>query len=206
MTAIQVIFYAFSAIAVFSGLMVVVSRNPVRAALFLVLAFVASSGLWILLQAEFLALILVLVYVGAVMTLFLFVVMMLNAEGVITRESFVRYLPLGSVVILLVVGVIVLVVTSTHVDLVNVPVSQPADYSNVANLGLVLYTEYAFPFEVAAVLLLTAIVASISLTHRPSVNRKAQNASAQIAVQAKDRIRLIKMRSEKKNSPKKAGQ
>lgn len=208
MTLIQIVFYVFSAVAIGSGLMVVISRNPVHAALFLVLAFVASSGLWLLLQAEFLALILVLVYVGAVMTLFLFVVMMLSTEGVMRRETFVRFLPLSALVVLVVVGIIVMVLGPDHFGLKQVatPLPKGSDYSNTSNLGMVLYTTYAYPFEIAAVLLLTAIISAITLTHRPPVGRKSQNASEQIAVKPNERMRIIKMPPEKKNKPLDAGQ
>lgn len=208
MTVLQIIFYIFSGLAVFSGLMVVSSSNPVRGALFLVLAFFATAGLWILLHAEFLALILVLVYVGAVMTLFLFVVMMLSVSRISLREGFVRYLPLGVLIVLLVFGLTAMVIGPNRFGLLQVPVppAQPADYSNIASLGAVLYTNYAYPFEVAAVLLLTAIVAAISLTHRPAMNRKSQNAKKQIAVRSEDRMKLIKMPSEPKIKPSGAGQ
>jgi len=200
MIALQVIFYVLSAVAIFSGLMVVASNSPVRGALFLVLTFFATAGLWILLHAEFLALILVLVYVGAVMTLFLFVVMMLSVSRLGTREGFVRYLPLCALIVLLMIGLIVMVVGPHQYGLLQFPspLVQPSDFSNTASLGSILYTNYAYPFEVAAALLLTAIVAAISLTHRPSSKQKKQDASAQIAVQRADRVELIKMAAEPK--------
>lgn len=200
MTAIELIFYAFSAVAVSSALMVVIVRNPVHAVLFLVLTFVATAGLWMLLHAEFLALILVLVYVGAVMTLFLFVVMMLSLQGVLTKETFVRYLPISALIVLTVITLIVMAVSPEKMGLATIPAPplKPADYSDVTNLGSVLYTDYVFPFEVAAVLLLTAIIAAISLTHRPPRQRKVQQVNAQIAVRAKDRLRIVKMPSVKK--------
>ena len=207
MTVIQVIFYAFSAVVLCSGLMVVVSRNPVHSVLFLVLAFVGSAGLWILLHAEFLALILVLVYVGAVMTLFLFVVMMLSLQGVLRKESFVRYLPVSAMIVLAVVGLIILVLNKDHLGLQNMPAPalKPADFSDVSSLGLVLYTDYAFPFEVAGVLLLTAIVAAIGLTHRLPHQRKVQNIDEQIATRPQDRVRLVKMPAVKKDRPSEGG-
>jgi NADH-quinone oxidoreductase subunit J len=203
MTALQVIFYIFSATAIFSGLMVVASSNPVRGALFLVLTFFATAGLWILLHAEFLALVLVLVYVGAVMTLFLFVVMMLSVSRVKLQEGFVRYLPLAAVIVLLVVGLMIMVLGANRFGLTQMPmpVAQPAGYSNIASLGMVLYTQYVYPFEISAVLLLTAIVAAISLTHRKAKKSKAQIASEQIAVRSADRVRLVNMPSEPKNNP-----
>jgi NADH-quinone oxidoreductase subunit J len=200
MTALQIIFYLFSATAVFSALMVVASPNPVRGALFLVLTFFSMAALWILLHAEFLALILVLVYVGAVMTLFLFVVMMLSVSRIGAREGFVRYLPLVVLIVLSVLGLTLMVVSPHQFGLAQMPApaAQPADYSNTASLGMLLYTKYAYPFEVAAVLLLTAIVAAISLTHRVAPRSKAQRAAKQIAARAEDRVRLIKMQSEPK--------
>ena len=208
MTVIQVIFYLFSSIAILSGMMVVASRNPVRGALFLVLTFFAMAGIWMLLEAEFLALILVLVYVGAVMTLFLFVVMMLQVNVVRLHERFVRYWWLWAVpLVLLVIGMTIKVIGPEHFGLASVPAPAAAlpDYSNLTNLGTVLYTDYAYPFEIAAVLLLTAIVAAISLTHRSPINRKTQNIRQQLSVQRNQRVRLIDMPSEKKLPIKPAG-
>jgi len=200
MTALHIIFYILSATAVVSALMVVVSKNPVHGVLFLVLTFFATAGIWLLLSAEFLALILVLVYVGAVMTLFLFVVMMLNPRLVTVREGFVRYFPFVALLVLFMVGLSVMVIGPDHFGLASVPAPTPksADYSNITDLGSVLYTEYAYPFEVAGVLLLTSIVAAIALTHRRPKGRKSQNTRAQIAIRRQDRVRLVKMKSEKK--------
>lgn len=200
MTALQIIFYVFGATAVISALAVISARNAVHGVLFLVLTFFATAGIWMLLQAEFLSLILVLVYVGAVMTLFLFVVMMLSMKVVSRQEGFVRYLPFAVLIVLLMVGLIVLAVKPAYLGILSVPLPtpEPADYNNVAELGSVLYTTYAFPFEIAAVLLLTAIVAAIALTHRKPEGRKSQRVSAQQAVQRDQRVRLIKMPSEKK--------
>lgn len=200
MTVLQVLFYIFSGVAIVSALMVISAKNPVRGVLFLVLAFFASAGVWMLLHAEFLSLILVLVYVGAVMTLFLFVVMMLSVRLTASREGFVRYLPFGALLILLVVGLTVMVMGPDEFGLAATPVPAPvsADYSNTADLGSVLYTEYAYPFEIAAVILLTAIIAAISLTHRKTKTMRRQDPSAQIAVRRDDRVRLIKMPTEKK--------
>ena len=200
MTSLQIIFYVLSAIAISSGVMVVASRSSVHGALFLVLAFFATAGIWMLLQAEFLAIILVLVYVGAVMTLFLFVVMMLQANVVGLREGFVRYFPLALLIVVMLVGLMITVVGPHDFGLTQVPAlkMEPADYSNTTQLGMVLYTDYVYPFEIAAVLLLTAIIAAISLTHRRPVGRKSQNISQQIAVRREDRVRLVKMPSEGK--------
>lgn len=203
MTFLQFVFYIFSLAAIASGMMVVASKNPVHSVLFLVFTFVAMSGVWILLNAEFLALILVLVYVGAVMTLFLFVVMMLSMNIVSVKEGFVRYLPLGLLIVFLVVGVIMMVVAREQLGLSAMPAPnpKPADYSNVVELGSVLYTQYVFAFEIAAVLLLTAIVAAITLTHRERKDHKSQTVGKQIAVSKKDRLRIVDLPSEKKSKP-----
>src|SRR5579862_2242025 len=197
MTAIQVLFYLFSTIAIFSALMVVASTNPVRGVLSLVLTFFAMAGIWLLLHAEFLALILVLVYVGAVMTLFLFVVMMLRVNVAPMREGFVRYLPFGIVLSLIIIGLIIVAIGPKQFGLTSMPIpaAQDIHYNNLADLGMVLYTQYAYPFEIAAVLLLAAIVAAISLTHRKPHQRKIQNISKQIAVKRADRVKLIAMPS-----------
>lgn len=201
MTTLEIIFYIFSAAAIFSAVMVVLSSNPVRSVLFLVGTFFSMAGVWMILHAEFLALVLVLVYVGAVMTLFLFVVMMLNLNQVSFKESFVKYVPIGLFIVLLVTGLMIMVVGSKTSGVLQMPspVLKSADYSNTADLGMVLYTEYAFPFEVSGILLLAAIIAAISLTHRPAKRRKSQIPSEQIAVRRADRIRLIKMPAEKKD-------
>lgn len=200
MNIIPVLFYLLAGVTLFSGLMVVLAKNPVRAILFLVLAFFASAGLWLLLEAEFLALILVLVYVGAVMTLFLFVVMMLNVDVLEQRRGFVSYLPIAVCVALLVAGLTINVLGPKRFGLLSSPPpeSHQVNYSNIANLGDVLYTDFAYPFEISALILLTAIIAAISLTHRRPKGRKQQNTAAQIAVRPEDRVKLIKMASEKK--------
>lgn len=191
MIAPLVIFYVFAALLLVSAGMVIIARNPVHGVLFLVLAFFASSILWMLMQAEFLSLVLIFVYVGAVMTLFLFVVMMLNIDLVSLRKGFVRYLPLGILVVVLLLAIMVLALSSSHL-LRDVSMTlRPVDYSNVKELGAVLYTEYMYPFELAAVLLLVAIIAAISLAFRGRRNRKVQNIAQQIAVRAKDRVQLV---------------
>ena len=198
MTALHIIFYIFSATALVSAFMVVSARNSVHSVLFLVLTFVATAGVWLILNAEFLALILVLVYVGAVMTLFLFVVMMLQLKLVPIREGFVRYLPFAALVVLLVIGISVMVMGPFNLTNVPAPESAPADYNNIEALGSVLYTNYVYPFEVAGVLLLTSIIAAIALTHRKPSGRKSQNPDAQINIRRENRVRLVKMKSEKK--------
>lgn len=194
-TPLHVIFYIFAAVAVGSAIVVVTVRNPVRSVLALVVTFFSMAGVWMILRAEFLSLILLLVYVGAVMTLFLFVVMMLNIDTEDKRSGFVRYLPFGIIVILLVMGLTIAAVGPKHFGLTQMPVppAEPPHYSNIQHLGELLYTDYAYPFEVAGVLLLAAIVAAIALTHRPPTRRKVQNPAAQIAVRPEDRLRLIKM-------------
>lgn len=207
MTEAHIIFYLFSITAVVAGLLVVATKNPVHSVLFLVMTFVAMAGVWMLLNAEFLALILVLVYVGAVMTLFLFVVMMLNIDQAGKREGFVRLLPFALLITLLVVGLTIMVIGPGHFGLTAVPAPSalPLDYSNTEDLGSVLYTNYAYPFEVAAALLLTAIVAAICLAHRRPKDRKIQNIAKQVAVKPEHRLKLIDLPSEKKMKPTKTG-
>lgn len=198
----QIIFYCFSALLLFSATMVITVRNPVRAALFLVLAFFTSAGIWLLLEAEFLALTLVLVYVGAVMVLFLFVVMMLDINLTSLQEGFTRYLPLGILVAALITIEMLAVLGAAHfgLDIVPAPDPQPDDYSNTRAIGLVLYTTYVYPFEIAAVILTVAIVAAITLTLRENKSRKAQIVSDQIKVRAEDRLRIVKMDAVRKET------
>lgn len=196
MSIIEILFYAFSAVLAVAALGVITARNPVHAALFLVFAFFNSAILWLLMEAEFLAIVLVLVYVGAVMVLFLFVVMMLNVNVAQMREGFTRYAPLGIVIAVLVVVEIASVV---WVRSLGGAAAEPAPslavegYSNTQALGELLYTRYLYPFELAAVLLLLAIVAAIVLTMRERAGMKAQNIAAQVAVRARDRVRIVKM-------------
>jgi NADH-quinone oxidoreductase subunit J len=193
------LFYVFAALVVASAAMVVTRRNPVHAALFLVLAFVGSAGLWILLEAEFLAITLVLVYVGAVMVLFLFVIMMLDVEIAALKAQFIRYLPLGLLIALVMLVEIFLVVGPANFGLEQFakPPAQPADYSNTAELGMVLYTVYVYPFEIAAVILLVAIVAAIRLTLRRRPDNKYVDPSKQVAVRkGPDRVRVVQVPSE----------
>lgn len=199
---IKVIFYIFAALAVGSAMAVVTARNPVRSVLSLVVTFFAMAGVWMILSAEFLALILLLVYVGAVMTLFLFVVMMLNVDFSKQREGFIRYLPFGILVVVVLVGLMVVTFGSKFAAM-PMPAPASADFSNVSQLGAVLYTQYAYPFEIAGVLLLAAIVAALSLAHRPPHQRRTQVVSEQVKVRADQRVRLVKMPSEKKNDEKK---
>ena len=195
---VQIVFYVLAAILVGAAVMVITARNPVHAALFLVLAFFTSAGIWLLLEAEFLAIILVLVYVGAVMVLFLFVVMMLDINLAPLREGFIRYLPVGVAVALVVVVELALVIGVSDFGLESMPrpPAHPADYSNTEELGTLLYTVYVYPFEIAAAVLLVAIVAAIALTMRRRTGVKTQDPSWQVAVRREDRIRIVQMPAE----------
>jgi NADH-quinone oxidoreductase subunit J len=195
----QIIFFVFAAIVVIASLMVVISRNPVRAALFLVLAFVASAVLWMMLQAEFLALALIFVYVGAVMTLFLFVVMMLNADIAALREGFVRYLPFGVIIMALLIGLLLYVIGPAHLHDAGLSLQhEPAGYSNVTAMGMLLFTHYLYPFELAALILLVAIIASISLAffgRKPGT--RSQKAHQQLQATKANRLRVVSMEEPK---------
>lgn len=197
---LHIIFYLFATVAVCSAVAVITTRNPVRSVLSLVVTFFAMSGIWMILRAEFLSLILLLVYVGAVMTLFLFVVMMLSVEKETKRSGFVRYLPFGIMIVLLITGLVIAAVGPQYFGgiVMPPPPNEPADYSNISELGTQLYTDYVYPFEIAGVLLLAAIVAAITLTHRGPVKRKVQHPDAQMAVRPEDRVRLVKMPPESK--------
>ncbi len=193
---IQVLFYVFAAILVLAALGVITSRNPVYSALALVLCFVTAAAIWLLLEAEFLAVVLVLVYVGAVMVLFLFVVMMLDINLERLREGFTRFAWLGWLTALAVIFEIVGVVWARGglgVDASHGGTPTPAGYSNTLELGKLLYTRYAYPLELAAMLLLVAIIAAIALTLRHREGYKQQNISAQVAVRPQDRLRVVKM-------------
>jgi NADH-quinone oxidoreductase subunit J len=192
----QLVFYFFAILLVFAASMVITVKNPVHAAFFLVLAFFSSAAIWLLLEAEFLAIALVLVYVGAVMVLFLFVVMMLDVNLAELRAGFTRYLPVGGLVALLMMVAMSWVVGSRYFNREVSP--HPADYSNTRELGKVLYTDYIYPFEIAAIILLVAIVAAIALTMRERRQLKTQKPELQVTVQRQDRIRLVKMAAEKK--------
>ena len=194
-----VVFYFFSTVLVLSALRVITARNPVHAALFLVLTFFTAGGIWMLLRAEFLAITLVMVYVGAVMVLFLFVVMMLDINLDRLREGFWSYLPVGAVIGLLMVVEMAIVLGGKYFGLEGMPA--PADpgegYSNTKELGRLLYTEYVYPFELASIVLLVAMIAAIALTLRKRVNVKVIDPAAQVAVKRDDRVRIVSMRAEK---------
>jgi NADH-quinone oxidoreductase subunit J len=189
------IFYAFAAVLLVSGLAVITARNPVHGALALVLAFFTASAIWLLLRAEFLAIALVVVYVGAVMVLFLFVVMMLDINLERVREGFWRNLPLA----LVVGGIMVLEMVAVlgRSTWGQNPKQIPPGYSNTKELGRVLYTQYAFAFEVAAVILLVAIIAAIALTLRQRKDSRHQDPSQQVKARREERVRLVSMPSEK---------
>jgi NADH-quinone oxidoreductase subunit J len=194
MAPLQIIFYAFAAIAVISATLVISARNPMRSVLALVVTFFAMAGIWMMLRAEFLSIILVLVYVGAVMTLFLFVVMMLNIRKETVKRGWVKYFPFALIVVLAIVGLTIAGIGPETFGLSRMPIPDEvgANYNNAKQLGQVLYTNYVLPFELAGVLLLAAIIAAITLAHRPPQKRKAQDPAQQVAVTASDRLRIIK--------------
>lgn len=192
---IKITFYLFSLVLIFAASRVITVKNPVHAALFLVLAFFSSAAIWLLLQAEFLAIVLILVYVGAVMVLFLFVLMMLNVNFDTLREGFVRHLPVAALVGVVILAEMILVVGAwDHA----VPTAVAAG-SNTAALGSVLYTEYVYPFEIAAAILLVAMIAAIALTMRPHNRSKYQKPEQQVTVRREDRLKIIKMDAETKD-------
>jgi len=195
MTFFTFTFYVSAAILVFAGLRVITTRNPVHAALWLVLAFFTSGAIWLMLQAEFLAIALVLVYVGAVMVLFLFVVMMLDVNFDSLRKQFRSYLPQGVIVGALVLFEMALVVVSSTIGGGEAP--PPPSGSNTKALGAILYTDYVYPFEVAAVVLLVAIIAAIALTHRKRKATRYQDPALQARVRREDRVRIVRMPAEK---------
>jgi NADH-quinone oxidoreductase subunit J len=200
MTFQTAVFYAFAALLTFAALRVVTTRNPVHAALWLVLSFFSAAGVWMLLQAEFLAIVLVLVYVGAVMVLFLFVVMMLDVNFDKLRERFKSYIPVAATVGILVLVEMALVLIGGYLgENVAAPPAPGAGYSNTKALGLQIYTDYAYPFEIAAMILLVAIIAAISLTHRRRRKTKYQNPAEQVRVRRNDRLRVLDIPAEKRN-------
>ena len=191
------VFFFLSAILVFAALRVITARNPVYAALHLMLAFFTTGGLWLMLQAEFLGIALIVVYVGAVMVLFLFVVMMLDINIDRIREGFWRYLPLGAVLGLIMVLEMGLVLGSKYFQ---VPISEvvvPVGVSNTKEIGALLVTDYVFPFELAAVILLVGMIAAVVLTFRGRKASKISNPNTQVFVKAKDRVRVLQMPVEK---------
>ena len=196
------LFYLFAAIMVFSAASVISSRNPVHAAMFLVLTFFTCAAIWMLLEAEFLAITLVLVYVGAVMVLILFVVMMLDVNVEPLREGFVKYLPVGLLVGVIMLVEMVFLITQRYFKADQYPIPERAladQLSNTEMLGRLLYSEYLFQFEIAAIILLVAIVAAIALTMRRRPDTKYQVPSSQIDIKKQDRLRVVQMPSEKRS-------
>ncbi|MCJ7558488.1 MAG: NADH-quinone oxidoreductase subunit J [Gammaproteobacteria bacterium] len=196
----QILFYLFATVLVGAAIGVITARNPVHSVLFLVLAFFNSAVLWLLLGAEFLAIVLVLVYVGAVMVLFLFVVMMLDINVEQAKSGFTRYAPLGLVLLIIMAVELAQVIWVRHMGMISADELAPmaADYNNTRELGLLLYTDYFYAFELAAVILLVAIVAAISLTMRRRPGLKVQDIASQVSVRRQDRVRLVKMDSEER--------
>ena len=197
----RIVFYVLATILVFAATRVITVRNPVHAALHLVLAFFTCAGLWLLLEAEFLAFTLVLVYVGAVMVLFLFVVMMLDINIATVKEGFIHNLPVGLTVAGLMILELWLVMKNQAFNATQMPEppAHAADFSNTREIGSVLYTQYVYPFEIAAVILLVAIIAAIILTLRKRKSSKRQNPSEQVKVRSQDRVRVIKMEAESRD-------
>ncbi len=197
----SILFYLFSAVLVGAALGVIFARNPVHSIMFLVLTFFQSAALWLLAEAEFLAIVLVLVYVGAVMVLFLFVVMMLDVEVESVSRNLVRYAPLAAVIaVIMAVELVQLIwLRSLGTEVPGMFGANPPDYDNTKALGAILYTEHVYAFEIAAVILLLAIVAAITLTFRRRPGLKVQNISEQVAVRREDRVRIVKMDAEKKS-------
>lgn len=198
----QIIFYFLSFLLISSSLAMIFSRNAAKAVLFLVLSFFSVASVWILLEAEFLAITLILVYVGAVMVLFLFVIKMLNINKSTLRAKFAGYLPLGLIVALIIIAEMTLVLGNAQfgLDVMPAPTRHGADYSNITELALQLYTTYVYPFELAAVLLLIAIIAAITLVQKKEINRMQQSISEQVNVRAKDRVRIISITSSSKEN------
>ncbi len=199
MTPQAILFYVFAAILVFAALRVVTARNPVHSALWLVLSFFTAAAHWLLLQAEFLAIVLVLVYVGAVTVLFLFVIMMLDVNYEHLRRHFKSYLPVGAAVGILVLIEMALVLVGSYLNPVVATAGAAPNADNTKILGRVLYTDYVYAFEIAAVILLVAIVAAIALTHRKRKETRFQNPGDQVKVRARDRLRVLSMPSEKRD-------
>jgi NADH-quinone oxidoreductase subunit J len=194
------VFYFLSAILVFASLRVITARNPVHAALNLILAFFSAAGVWALLQAEFLAISLILVYVGAVMVLFLFVVMMLDINLDRIREGFWSYLPLGAIVGLVMVAELGAVMAANYLGALESDAPQAvASASNTKDLGRLIYTDFVYPFELASVILLVAIVAAIAITYRGPKKSNYTDPAEQVRVRAKDRIRILQMPAEKQD-------
>ena len=199
----ELVFYVFSLVMVVASVLVITVRNPVYSVLFLILAFFSAAAIWMLLEAEFLAIILIVVYVGAVMVLFLFVIMMLDINLVPFKEGFIRYLPVAVLVAVVMAIELLMVIWSRGrfgADTFPIPAASSADYSNTTELGQLLYTNYLLPFEVAGIILLVAIVAAVALTLRTRPGIKTQNPAEQVKARRDESVRLVKMKSEKPRS------
>jgi len=196
MSFTEIVFYLFAAILLLSAVRVITAKNPVHSALALVLAFFTAAAIWMLLEAEFLAITLVLVYVGAVMVLFLFVVMMLDINIEEMRKGYWDYLPMAGLVAVL-FAIEMVIVLGGHAFVLVAPVPNPADYSNTKELGRMQYTEYVYAFELAAVILLVAIVAAIALTLRRRPNRKVIDPGWQVRQKAAGRVRMVNLKPQK---------
>jgi len=199
MTIVELTFYLFATVLVIAAFNVITVRNPVYAALFLVLTFFSAAAIWLLLEVEFLAITLVLVYVGAVMVLFLFVVMMLDINLAPLKEGFARYLPVGLLVAITMAAELIIVFLVRGTQDIKLPDSPETDVSNTQYLGNWLYTEYLYPFEIAAVILLVAIIAAIALTHRQRRGVRQQDPSRQVKVNPRERVRLTGMQTAKRD-------
>jgi NADH-quinone oxidoreductase subunit J len=196
----EFVFYSFALVMVLAASMVITVRNPVYAVLYLILTFFTAAAIWLLLEAEFLAIVLVVVYVGAVMVLFLFVVMMLDVNLAPLKEGFIRHLPVAVIVAIVMATELLMVIWSKGrfgVEAFPVPPPNPAGYSNTRALGELLYTNYLLPFEVAGVILLVAIIAAIALTLRKRSGTKTQDPARQVRTRRDESVRLVKMKSEK---------
>lgn len=196
----QIVFYFFSVLLITASLWVVFSKSPVQSALFLVLAFFASAVLWMLIQAEFLSLVLIFVYVGAVMTLFLFVVMMLNIDTAVLRSGFTRFIPFAAVMLVVLVGLMVIALGPSHLlSGVILPTLTSSDFSHVQSMGQLLYTNYVYPLEITGAILVVAMISAIAVAHfgrRP--NTKSQRVASQVSVTSEERLRLVNIRRDEK--------
>ena len=200
MMVLELVFYVFSLVMVGAAVMVIASKNPVYSALYLVLTFFSAAAIWMLLEAEFLSIVLVVVYVGAVMVLFLFVVMMLDVTVVPLKEGFISYLPVALIVAAAMAIELLMVVWSKGrfgAEAFPVPPPHPAGYSNTKALGELLYTNYLLPFEVAGVILLVALISAVALTLRKRSDVKSQSPAKQVRTRRDESVRLVKMKSEK---------
>jgi len=200
MPIIELVFYTFGTVLTLSALSVITSRNPIYSVLFLVLSFFSAACIWLLLEAEFLAITLVLVYVGAVMVLFLFVIMMLDLNLEKLKSGFARYLPVGILVALAMAAQLFILIWARGMGTQVLEYATGDERGNTRMLGELLYSEYLYPFEIAGFILLVAIVAAISLTHRRRPETKYQDPAVQSRIRREERVRLVRMDSEGEGS------